>query len=129
MKGKEIAALVFLIAATLYFGGTFISYIKIDEASIGSAELLVIIALLIGWVQFITWGTRKEVQKDEMGRQIIKDSARVSYYIVLTALLLLWIIDFFLVSKGNNYTLFIALCIAYITYPIIQYVLVKRFAD
>jgi hypothetical protein len=129
MKGKEIAALVFLIAATLYFGGTFISYIKIDEASIGSAELLVIIALLIGWVQFITWGTRKEVQKDEMGRQIIKDSARVSYYVVLTALLLLWIIDFFLVSKGNNYTLFIALCIAYITYPIIQYVLVKRFAD
>jgi hypothetical protein len=129
MKGKEIAALVFLIAATLYFGGTFISYIKIDEASIGSAELLVIIALLVGWGQFITWGTRKEVQKDEMGRQIIKDSARVSYYVVLAALLLLWIIDFFLVSKGENYTLFIALCIAYITYPIIQYMLVKRFAD
>ncbi|AGX02446.1 MULTISPECIES: hypothetical protein [Bacillaceae] len=129
MKGKEIAALVLLIAATLYFGGTFISYIKIDGASIGSAELLVIIALLIGWVQFITWGTRKEVQKDEMGRQIIKDSARVSYYVVLAALMLLWIIDFFLVSKGENYTLFIALCIAYITYPIIQYVLVKRFAD
>ncbi|MCA1041980.1 hypothetical protein LCM00_21000 [Bacillus infantis] len=129
MKGKEIAALVFLIAATLYFGGTFISYIKIEDASIGSAELLVIIALMTGWVQFITWGARKEVQKDEMGRQIIKDSARVSYYVVLAALLLLWIIDFFLVSKGENYTLFIALCIAYITYPVIQYVLVKRYAD
>jgi hypothetical protein len=129
MKGKEIAALVFLIAATLYFGGTFISYMKIEDASIGSAELLVIIALLTGWVQFMTWGARKEVQKDEMGRQIIKNSARISYYVVIAALLLLWIIDFFLVSKGENYTLFIALCIAYITYPIIQYVLVKRYAD
>ncbi|MEN8698127.1 MULTISPECIES: hypothetical protein [Bacillus] len=129
MKGKEIAALVFLIAATLYFGGTFISYIKIEDASIGSAELLVIIALMTGWVQFMTWGARKEVQKDEMGRQIIKNSARISYYVVIAALLLLWIIDFFLVSRGENYTLFIALCIAYITYPIIQYVLVKRYAD
>ncbi|MGD6876318.1 hypothetical protein [Bacillus infantis] len=129
MKGKEIAVLVFLIAATIYFGGTFISYIKIDDASIGATELFVIIALLTGWVQFITWGTRKEVQKDEMGRQIIKNSARISYYVVLAALLLLWIADVFLVANGENYTLFIALCIAYITYPVIQYVLVKRYAD
>ena len=108
MKGKEIAAMVFLISATLNFGGTFISYIKIEDASIGSAELLVIIALMTGWVQFMTWGARKEVQKDEMGRQIIKNSARISYYVVIAALLLLWIIDFFLVSRGENYTLFIA---------------------
>ena len=76
---------------------------------------------------FFTWGTRKEVQKDEMGRQIIaKNSAYVSYYVVFYSLLILWVIDFFIINKGENYTLFIALCLAYITYPIIQFILVKR---
>ena len=126
MRKRDLVGLVFLIAITLYFGGTLLSYLVIDEATYGVTEFLLIIALVVAWGQFFTWGTRKEVQKDEMGKQIIRNSAYVSYYVVFFFLLILWVIDFFFINKGTNYTLFIALCIPYITYPIVQFVLVKR---
>ncbi len=125
VKIKEIIGLLFLIGITVYFGGTFLSYFKTGD-SFGIPEIFLIIALLVAWGELFTWGTRKEVQKDEMGRAIIKNSANVSYYVVLISLFVLWIIDFFFISKGENYTLFIAVCIAYITKPIIQFLLVKK---
>lgn len=85
-----------------------------------------IIALLVAWVEIFTWGVRREVQKDEMGKSIIKRSAYLSYNVVFISLLILWVLDFFFISKSVNFTLFIALCIAYITNPIIQFVLVKK---
>ncbi|WP_163971125.1 hypothetical protein [Oceanobacillus halotolerans] len=126
MTKKDIVGLVFLIVITLYFGGTLLSYFVIDGATYDVTEFLLIIALLVAWGQVFTWGTRREVQKDEMGKTIMKSSAHVSYNVVLFSLLTLWVIDFFFISKGENYTLFIALCIAYITQPIIQFILVKR---
>ncbi|MGV2942552.1 hypothetical protein AB5I83_23620 [Mesobacillus sp. LC4] len=126
MSKKDLVGLLFLIAITMFFGGTLLSYIVIDGATYGVTEFLLIIALVVAWGQFFTWGTRKEVQRDEMGKQIIKSSAYVSYYVVFYSLLILWVVDFFFISKGGNFLLFIALCLAYITYPIIQFVLVKR---
>lgn len=126
MKKSQLFSLIFLVLITLYFGGTLASYSLIEGATYGVTEILLIIALVASWGQFFTWGTRAEVQKDEMGKEIIKRSAHMSYHIVFAALLVLWVVDFFFLSKGENYTLFIALCIAYITYPIIQFVLVKR---
>ncbi|MFJ7951420.1 hypothetical protein ACIQZG_07815 [Lysinibacillus sp. NPDC096418] len=67
----------------------------------------------------------KEVKKDEKGKQIIQKSSSLSQ-IVFYTLLLLWVIDFFFVGKGNNHTLFLALCIAYLTNRIIQFINVKR---
>lgn len=125
MKTRDIIGLIFLIAITFYFGGTLLSYFRTGD-SYGVTEFLLIIALLVAWGEFFTWGTRREVQKDEMGKAIIKNSSNISYYVVVTSLLILWIIDFFYLSKGENYTLFIALCIAYISKPIIQFFLVKR---
>lgn len=124
MKTKDIFGLIFLIIITLYFGGTLLSYFVTGE-TYGVTEFLLIIALLVAWGGFITWGTRREVRKDEMGKSIINKSAYISNNIVFISLLILWLLDFFFLSKGDNYTLFIALCIAYITNPIIQFVLVK----
>ena len=125
MRMKDIIGLIVLTMITGYFGITLLSYFKIGE-EFGVTEYLLIIALLVAWGEFFTWGTRGEVQKDEMGKMIIKNSANISYYVVFNALLILWIIDLFWVSKGENLTLFIALCIAYMTKPIIQLFLVKR---
>lgn len=125
MRTKDIIGLIVLIMITGYFGVTLLSYFKIGE-EFGVTEYLVIIALLVAWGEFFTWGTHREVQQDEMGKMIIKNSANISYYVVFYALLILWIIDIFFVSKGENITLFIALCIAYLTKPIIQLFLVKR---
>lgn len=125
MKAKDIIGLIFLIAITLYFGGILVSFFKSGD-SYGVTEFLLIIGLLVAWGEILTWRTRREVQKDEMGKTIIKNSSNISYYVVFISLLILWIIDLFFINKGENYTLFIALCIAYIIKPIIQFILVKK---
>jgi len=127
MNKKEIIGFVFLLAITIYFGGTLASYLVIEGATYGFTEILLIVALLVCWGQFFTWQTRKEVKKDELGKMIIRNSAYMSHHIVFGALLFLWIIDFFFINQGQNYTLFIALCIAYITNPIVQFVQIKRY--
>ncbi|MBJ7570323.1 hypothetical protein JG789_03715 [Bacillus halotolerans] len=126
MRKIEVFSLLFLIIISLYFGGTLLSYFKIDGATFDVTEWFLLISLLVAWGQFFTWRTRNEVKKDEMGKQILKKSAQLSYNIVIITLFILWIIDFFFINNGKNYTLFIALCIAYITYPLIQFVLVKK---
>ncbi|MEC1624336.1 hypothetical protein P9E08_02895 [Bacillus mojavensis] len=126
MKRMELFSFLFLLIVTLYFGGTLLSYMKIEGATISVTEWFLMISLLVAWGQFFTWRTRNEVKKDEMGKQIIRNSAHMSYNIVIITLFILWIIDFFFINNGKNYTLFIALCIAYITYPVIQFVLMKK---
>ena len=125
MKTKDIIGLIVLIGITLYFGGTLLSYFQTGD-SFGVTELLLIIGLLVAWGELVTWGLRREVQKDEMGKNIMKKSASLSYNVVFISLLILWVLDYFFISKSVNYTLFIALCIAYITNPIIQLVLMKK---
>lgn len=125
-KGGGVSLAILLII-TIYFGGTLISYFKIEEASFGVTEYLLIIALVVMWTQFLTWRSRKEVQKDEMGKQIIQKSSSISYNILVYVLLALWVVDVFFISKGTNYTLFIAVCVAYITNPLIQYIQIKKY--
>lgn len=127
MSKSEISSLIFLLVITIYFGGTLISYTRIEGATYGVTEILLIIGIVVAWGQFFTWHTRKEVKKDEMGKQIIQKSAYVSYHIVFVALLILWVIDYFFINNGVNYTLFIALCIAYLTYPLVQFIQAKKY--
>ncbi|MBG9770613.1 hypothetical protein [Bacillus vallismortis] len=95
MKRIEVLSLFSLIAITLYFGGTLLSYFKIEGASFSATDWLLLISLVVAWSQIFTWKSKKEVKKDEMG-------------------------------NGTNYTLFIALCVAYITHPVIQFIQVKK---
>jgi len=125
LKAKDIICFTLLIIFTLYFGTTLLSYFKSGD-SYGTTEYLLILGLLVAWGEIFTWRTRSDVQKDEMGQKIIKNSSSLSYYIVFISLLILWVIDLFFINKGQNFTLFIALCIAYITKPIIQFILVKK---
>lgn len=126
MNKMEKLSFLFLLIITLYGGGSLISYIYFEDLTYDVTEYLLIIALTVAWGQFFTWGTRQGVKKDEMGIQIIQKSSSLSYQILFCTLLFLWVIDFFFIGKGTNYTLFIALCVAYITNPIIQFIKVKR---
>lgn len=127
MSKKEVVGLILMLAITLYFGATLVSYVKIENAEFGVSEILLIIAIVVGWAQFFSWHARKDLKKDELGKKIIRDSAYLSHQIVFGSLFVLWIIDFFFINKGQNFTLFIALAISYITYPIVQLVHVKKY--
>ncbi|MEK5440920.1 MULTISPECIES: hypothetical protein [unclassified Fredinandcohnia] len=125
MKKKDIIWLIVLTGITVYIGFTLVSYFYIGD-TFGIPEYLVVIGLVIAWSEFITWGSRREVQKDEMGKEIIKKSNNISYNILFIALLIIWIIDYLFIGNEHNYPLFIALCLAYTINPVVQYILVKR---
>ncbi|MCZ8534787.1 hypothetical protein [Psychrobacillus psychrodurans] len=127
MSKKEVVSLILMLIVTLYFGATLISYVVMPNAEFGVTEILLIIAIVVGWAQFFTWHARKDVKKDELGKKIVRESAYLSHQIVFGSLLLLWIIDFFFINKGQNFALFIALAISYITFPIVQSVHVKKY--
>jgi len=122
---KDIIWLIVLTGITVYIGFTLVSYFNIGD-TFGIPEYLVVIGLVIAWSEFITWGSRREVQKDEMGKEIIKKSNNISYNILFIALLIIWIIDYLFIGNEHNYPLFIALCLAYTINPVVQYILVKR---
>jgi len=125
VKKKDIIWLIVLTGITVYIGFTLVSYFYIGD-TFGIPEYLVVIGLVIAWSEFITWGSRREVQKDEMGKEIIKKSNNISYNILFIALLIIWIIDYLFIGNEHNYPLFIALCLAYTINPVVQYILVKR---
>ncbi|GAA0292537.1 L-asparagine transporter-like permease [Gracilibacillus halotolerans] len=125
MKTKEIIGLLVLIGITLYFGGTLLSYFVTDEG-FGMTEYLLVIALLVLWTEVLTWRKRGDVRKDEMGKEIIKKSNQISYSVLYLALLFLWMIDYLILNNQDNYIFFIAICLAYLTNPIVQFILVKR---
>lgn len=125
MTKKDIIWLIVLTGITVYIGFTLVSYFNIGD-TFGIPEYLVVIGLVIAWSEFITWGSRREVQKDEMGKEIIKKSNNISYNILFIALLIIWIIDYLFIGNEHNYPLFIALCLAYTINPVVQYILVKR---
>src|SRR5690554_4512967 len=125
MKTKELIGLIALIGITLYFGGTLISYFKTGD-TFGIVEYLLIAGLLVAWIELITWGSRKEVKRDEMGKEILKSSHQLSYRILFVALFILWIIDYMLLDNRENYLFFIALCLSYLINPIVQFVLVRK---
>lgn len=128
MKTKELIGLIALIGITLYFGGTLISYFKTGD-TFGIVEYLLIAGLLVAWIELITWGSRKEVKRDEMGKEILKSSHQLSYRILFVALFILWIIDYLVLNNRENYLFFIALCLAYLTNPVVQFILVKKQVD
>lgn len=126
MKKKEIISLIFLMMITIYFGGTLLSYLVIEDATYGVSEILLIVVIVVMWGQFFTWSSRAELQKDELGKQIKRNSASISHNIVFWVLLVLWVVDIFFISHGKNYLLCIALCIAFLTNPILQFILMKK---
>jgi len=128
MKTKELIGLIALIGITLYFGGTLISYFKTGD-TFGIVEYLLIAGLLVAWIELITWGSRKEVKRDEMGKEILKSSHQLSYRILFVALFILWMIDYLVLNNRENYLFFIALCLAYLTNPVVQFILVKKQVD
>lgn len=128
MKTKELIGLIALIGITLYFGGTLISYLKTGD-TFGIVEYLLIAGLLVAWIEVITWGSRNEVKRDEMGKEILKSSHQLSYRILFIALFILWMIDYLVLNNRENYLFFIALCLAYLTNPVVQFILVKKQVD
>ncbi|KYG30793.1 hypothetical protein ACU3L3_14130 [Priestia endophytica] len=122
--GGIILAMLSLFLLTMYTTD-FITGTKLNVNHVIGMVLVV-----VAWFQFITWGSDKKVQKDEMGKKIATNSAKVSYYILTISLFLLWILDRMVFLRKNdfgNISLFAALCLALVVFPVVQFFSARRY--
>ncbi|MFP7177030.1 hypothetical protein [Priestia filamentosa] len=122
--GGVILAMLSLFLLTMYTTD-FITGTKLNVNHVIGMVLVV-----VAWFQFITWGSDKKVQKDEMGKKIVTNSAKVSYYILTISLFLLWILDRMIFLRKNdfgNISLFAALCLALVVFPVVQFFSARRY--
>ncbi|MDT0147540.1 hypothetical protein Q9R38_13550 [Priestia aryabhattai] len=102
----------------------------INDKKLNLNSILGIVLLLIAWLQFSTWGSDKKVQKDEMGKKIAAISAKTSYHILTIALFVLWVLDRIIFVRRNdfgNISLFAAICLSLIIFPIVQFFSARRY--
>lgn len=128
-KKLNILTAIFLAASTLFL---LVMYVTdyMNGVEIGLTGVMVIVLLVMSWLQFLTWGSDTKVQKDELGEKIAMISARLSYYTLTGILFLLWIIDRIVFVRRNefgNETLFAALCLSIVLFPVIQFFTARKY--
>lgn len=128
-KKANILTAIFLVASTLFL---LVMYVTdyMNGVGIGLTGVMVIVLLVMSWLQFLTWGSDTKVQKDELGEKIAMISARLSYFILTGSLFLLWIVDRIVFIRRNefgNETLFAALCLAIVLFPVTQFFTARKY--
>lgn len=119
---------VFLAALLILLAAMAIKDYK--NGTIGTSSVTSVVIALAVCLQFLTWGTDRKAQQDEMGKIIAAKSAKISYHILTLALFLFWIADRIVFVRRDdfgNLSLFLALCFCLVLYPVVQLFYVRRF--
>ncbi|MFB4166864.1 hypothetical protein [Virgibacillus sp. JSM 102003] len=125
-KLKVLAGIILSLIILLLLGLYIVDFINDSDGQ--TADILIWIIIIVTFFHSATWGNDSKVQKDEMGRQIQNISGKISYYILTVFLFVLW----FVYSQLNetdlgSIFLLSAFCIGVITFPIVQFVVSRRF--
>ncbi|MDH2364077.1 hypothetical protein [Priestia megaterium] len=124
LLGIGLLGIITLFAVSMYTTDLM------NGLGLGTNGVLGIVVLLIAWIQFITWGTDKRAQKDEMGKKIANVSAKISYHTLTISLFLLWVIDRIIFVRKNdfgNISLFAAVCLSMVIFPIVQFISSRKY--
>ncbi|KPV58993.1 hypothetical protein QJ48_13695 [Paenibacillus sp. A3] len=117
------------VAATLVFFAVM-AIKDYMNGTIGTSSVTSVVVALAICLQFLTWGTDRKAQQDEMGKIIAAKSAKISYHILTVALFAFWIADrivFVRKDDFGNLSLFLTLCFCLVLYPVVQLFYVRRF--
>lgn len=128
-KRTKLISGLFLLVVTVFMVAMYVTT-YMTGGKPGITDFMVFVLLLTSWFQFFTWGGDAKAQKDELGQRVSDTSAKLSYFILTGSLFVLWIIDRMVFVRKNefgNVTLFVALCLAMLLYPVIQFILSRKY--
>ncbi|MGK3722531.1 hypothetical protein ACSLFS_26030 [Priestia megaterium] len=129
VQRNYILGIVVLLSFAFFLVTMYITDFK-NGYSIGVTGVIGIVVVLTSLFQFATWGFDREVQKDEMGKKVATISAKTSYHILTISLFILWIVDRIIFIRKNdfgNISLFAAICLSLVIFPIVQFFSAKRY--
>ncbi|MEK3936859.1 hypothetical protein MKY41_16240 [Sporosarcina sp. FSL W7-1349] len=97
---------------------------------IGFNEIGSISILLMMYFSAITWGTKEEkdgiLQEEELGQRITEKSAKISYFILLVAILLAVATEQWIYGSSNIFLLII-LALAMCTLPFVEFLVARKY--
>lgn len=125
-KLKVIGIIVLSLVILLFLGLYVVDFFNDSEGQ--SADILMWVIIILTFFHLVTWGNDSKAEKDEMGQQIKNKSGKISYYILTILLFVLWFIDR-QISVPDLGTIFLlsAFCIGVIIFPIVQFIVSRRF--
>ncbi|MFD2639557.1 hypothetical protein [Piscibacillus salipiscarius] len=126
-KLKLVGAILLGIIVIVFLGLYITDFINDEEGQM--ADIIMWVLIVLVFFQFATWGSDRQTEKDEMGKQIKDKSGRISYYILTVLLLAFWFIENIVngsLSSLGNVLILTALCLAVIIYPIVQYIFARK---
>lgn len=128
MNKRKIGAIIFGIATLIAIGYTI--YKGATGKDVGFNEIMTIATLLMMFLSAVTWGDPDEkengLQKDELGRKIMEESSKISYFILMFIILIAVASDQF-VNGTVNIFLLAVLGFAMITLPFVEFLVAKKY--
>ncbi len=117
-----------VIITSYLLGTSILNYLSGDDVSVTYIISSVFFIMII--IEGLTWDMDFKVQKDEMGKKIASQAAKISYYILIVTMFIIWIVDhiiFVRTSDFGNITLFITLCFTMILYPLVAFTVSRKY--
>jgi|SRR5699024_1274053 len=129
MKNKKLKVFggILLSFVTLFFLGLYVvDFLNDSEGQ--TTDMLIWVVIILTFFNSATWGNDSKAQKDEMGQQIKNKSGKISYYILTVFLFVLWFV-YGRINESDLGSIFLlsAFCIGVIMFPIIQFIVSRRF--
>ncbi|MGG0479131.1 hypothetical protein ABE039_14080 [Priestia megaterium] len=129
VQRNYILGIVVLLSFAFFLITMYIIDFK-NRYSIGVTGVIGIVVVLTSIFQFATWGFDRKVQKDEMGKKVATISAKTSYHILTISLFVLWVADRIIFVRRNdfgNISLFAAICLSLVIFPIVQFFSARQY--
>ncbi|ACV61760.1 hypothetical protein Dtox_0856 [Desulfofarcimen acetoxidans DSM 771] len=124
---KKVKLVTCIIISLVILGYTFYKWLANEH--IGKNELFSITFILSTLFSTLTWSpTRQEgiTEDEELGRYIILRSTKISYFVLVFSILIIFIIEE-LVFKIENMALLLVLCLSLIILPCTEYLIAKKY--
>lgn len=128
MNTRKIGAIIFGLASLIAIGYSIFKLTGGKE--VGFNEVVSVGALLMLFLSAITWGNKKEkdgiLPEEELGQRITERSSKISYFILISFILIAVAADK-LINGVVNVFLLAVLGLAMIILPIVEYLVAKKY--
>ncbi|MBO2943756.1 hypothetical protein JJQ72_07190 [Paenibacillus sp. F411] len=127
MNWRQLLAYIVGGLFFLLFCQMFYRWLQRD--TLGVVDDFIRLAIPLGVVMSaLTWGTQHQgfSQDDELGKTIQLKSAKISYYALLIALVILLVVEKY-VNGQDNVPLNLILCFGLAVYPVAEFLISRRY--
>src|SRR5699024_12831455 len=119
-KLKVLTGIVLSVITLLFLGLYIIDFLNDSENP--APDILLWVVVILTFFYSATWGVDSKAEEDEMGQQIKNISGKISYYILIAFLFVLWFV-YSQINESDLFSIFLrfAFYIGCIIFPVVEF--------